>query len=349
VTSDITALASAPKLQGKLTTEKATAEVWLKTNRPIIEKWYSGVESKVEPLRLFIYHTSKLAFEATPNPSSSVRDSTLVLFALHYYRNIARTLFEVATPLMMGAGSEDFHGISGIEEFKKSITDLAFAQLGMTMLVDQDIQKTLKRLNAHRSEQSLPRFIEKRINNLQDQVVRFENQKRQQFEKHLAKLAPEERQEAQDKIDSVRAEFATKTLLYTPGSNSAVLKNILIWIGNLTWGLINTLIGVGIILATIIVSPFSEYVDFPRFRIARSGRQIYVDVSGMGPYTAKLSMGIFEFDNGMGYERASYHEGGHAAQSAILGPFYLPVVMASYLSAGWGGGFVEDWADMWAH
>jgi hypothetical protein len=349
VTSAITAIAAAPKLTGKLTTDPKLAEVWIKTNQPVIEKWYEGIEAKVEPLRMFIYNTSKTAFEAAYNPSSDVRDSVLVLYALHYYRNMARTLFEVASPLMMGAGSEDFKNVPGAEEFKKKITDIAFAQLGMTMLVDQDIQKTLSRLDAYRQKQSIPRFLENRISNLQKSVASFEGRKKARFDKHLAKLSAEDRAEVQTKIDAVRAEFASKSLLYTPGSNSSVLKNILIWIGNLTWGLINTLVGVGIIIATMIVSPFSEYVDFPRFAMARSGRQIYVDVSGMGPYPAKLSMGIFEFDNHTGYGWASHHEGGHAAQSAILGPFYLPVVLASYLTAGWGGGFIEDWADAWAH
>jgi hypothetical protein len=90
-------------------------------------------------------------------------------------------------------------------------------------------------------------------------------------------------------------------------------------------------------------------IRLPRFAVAQNGRQIYVDVTGSNPLGiyGKMSMGLFELDNGTGYSFASGHEGAHAIQSALLNPFYVPVVLFTYMVSGFDRGFMEEWADAW--
>ena len=107
-------------------------------------------------------------------------------------------------------------------------------------------------------------------------------------------------------------------------------------------------IGAGVVLTAAIISPFTRHVDFPTIKVSASGQQIYVDVSGLTPVPGKMSLGIFELDNHSSYFFASGHEGGHAKQSALLGPLYLPVVVFSYIIQGHSASFMETWADNWA-
>ena len=75
--------------------------------------------------------------------------------------------------------------------------------------------------------------------------------------------------------------------------------------------------------------------------------QIYADVCGFPAIPSKMSMGIWELDFCAGYNFAAAHEGGHAKQSAILGPLYIPAALLSYAINGGHGGFIESWADDW--
>jgi hypothetical protein len=68
----------------------------------------------------------------------------------------------------------------------------------------------------------------------------------------------------------------------------------------------------------------------------------------MSPVAGKMSLGLFELDNGSGPSFATGHEGAHAVQSAILGPLYIPAVLVTYALSGFDQGFMEDWADAWA-
>lgn len=140
------------------------------------------------------------------------------------------------------------------------------------------------------------------------------------------------------------------------------LLDVLVWMGNLTWGLPNSVMGfiVVISLATVKTSLacFDRNSSFPWIAVSENGKQIYVNVSNIsaglsnltGRYwlrfsAGKISLGIWEIDlESNSWSYASFHEGGHAIQSALLGPFYLPFVFGSYAIEGYGSSTAESWA-----
>lgn len=116
------------------------------------------------------------------------------------------------------------------------------------------------------------------------------------------------------------------------------------WLGNLTLGLINTIIGAFAVLGVVIYR-LGKDGKAPSFKMSSTGEQI---VMLDNPYSPgyDFSLGIFQIGGGQDWE--DRHETGHARQSALLGPFYLPLVGISYASVGEPEGFIEEWADDWA-
>tara|TARA_B100001971_G_C18268010_1_gene596230 strand:- start:68635 stop:69933 length:1299 start_codon:yes stop_codon:yes gene_type:complete len=162
--------------------------------------------------------------------------------------------------------------------------------------------------------------------------------------------------EMQEKADDL---FKDKTILFDPANPDHPIVHVLVILSNLTWGSIQTSIGLGIVLThAVVITPLSWILEplFPMYfmklrgptlKIARNKMQIYADVCGFPAIPSKMSMGIFELDFCAGYSFASAHEGGHAKQSALLGPFYLPAAILSYALNMGHGGFIEEWADDW--
>jgi hypothetical protein len=162
--------------------------------------------------------------------------------------------------------------------------------------------------------------------------------------------------EMQDKSDEI---FKDKSILFDPANPDHPVVHALVILSNLTWGSIQTSIGLGIILShAIVVTPLSWLLEAiwpyhfmklngPKLRISKNKMQIYADVCGFPAIPSKMSMGLFELDFCAGYSFASAHEGGHAKQSALLGPFYLPAAILSYAINLGHGGFIEHWADDW--
>jgi len=137
-------------------------------------------------------------------------------------------------------------------------------------------------------------------------------------------------------------------------------------------GLVNSLAGLTWIVGSFLTAPFSTKVQIPRFRIARSGFQINVTV-GNDWYEHATSLGLFLIE---GRDLEEYwaeetfnlhllHEAGHARQSALLGPLYLPFAAVDYAIHRGGnhhvyfrrrkdrGGFSRDpedeaWIETWA-
>lgn len=122
------------------------------------------------------------------------------------------------------------------------------------------------------------------------------------------------------------------------GSNAGI--SLLTWLGNLTWGLVNTAIGFLTAIGYTIGHLFS-HGRFPEIRF--NGTQINVGPEEIGGHC--WSLGAFH----IGTPAHADHEAGHAKQSALLGPLYLPAVFLSYAGAGFQhGGYIETWADNWA-
>lgn len=99
------------------------------------------------------------------------------------------------------------------------------------------------------------------------------------------------------------------------------------WIGNLTWGSVNSAFGLAL---TAVLLPWLAFgwAGSGRFpiRMSPTGEQIFVDTA---PYDlSAVSLGVFH----IGGNAAHRHETGHARQSAILGPFYLAFAVLSYIA-----------------
>ncbi|MBY0469523.1 hypothetical protein K2X30_00030 [bacterium] len=336
-----------PKLEGKLTANPDQAKQWIRTNRAAIEQYLGSVETEINEVGKEVFELSKKAYH-TDLVDSSMRDNVLVYFGLQYYKNVVNHMMQTGGPLLFAVGTESFNKDPELQEFRKMLLDRYFGFLGLGMVVDSDLAKVEDLLNQAVIDKRLPDSIADILKNSQRHVKSFAKNQGQTQTQALSKLSKQEKAAIAEKVLKLKEEFAKQTLLYTPGANHNALVKMLVVLGNLTWGLVNTLIGVTIVVATMVVSPFTEYVDFPSFRVASNGMQIYVNVTGMSPIAGKMSMGLFELDNASGYDFASAHEGGHAIQSAILGPFYLPVVLATYLVSGFDQGIMEEWATLMA-
>ena len=149
-------------------------------------------------------------------------------------------------------------------------------------------------------------------------------------------------------------------------SHLGLLKDIVIWIANLTWGLPNSVIGLGVVIVLggmkTAFAMRDPSIGFPQVEWSKNGKQFYVDLSNVSLgfnrtfsrfydisfpdfAASEISLGIWHIDlRGFG-GGASFHEGGHAIQSALIGPFYLPLVLGSYAVQGPSKSFMEDWAN----
>lgn len=338
------------RLQGTFDNSNTIKAVnWIKSNEKVINKVMArmkvGIEKEITDINSF----SKDAYLEKDNEARSYKYA-LVYYRLQYFKNNLSTVIENLSPLSMIIHSNALAEDQATLEFRKNLEKELLKMVGIGLVINQDIGKIKNTIKVINEANLLPEALK---NNLVKTENELQNNKKEMAKKYKLNKSncSGEKASAGDcnKMESDRealmGEFKNVTFLYTPGSKYFLLTKILAFIGNLTWGLANTLIGAGIVLATMAVSPFTPYVDFPTFALSSSGMQIYVDVTGMGPLPGKLSMGLFELDNGLGYSYASEHEGGHAIQSAILGPLYLPTVLITYLISGFDQGLMEDLAD----
>ncbi|MFS4458552.1 hypothetical protein [Bdellovibrio sp. HCB2-146] len=340
-------ISTAPAIKGQLKNNVADAEKWITANRASLIAWNQQVEKYGTSLRQRIFETSKASFNAK-NPQEAIRDQITNFYALLYYTQGNKQMISNLMPFLLALGSEDLKGSKVVEAFKKEVTQVAFAQVGLSVILKQDLQKTTQALTALKKQTKLDENLEKLVAKTAQEFAASSAKRDASIRSIEEKLTKEQKETMAQLKAEVKKTFGNKSLLYTPGANSNALVNLLTWVGNLTWGLVNTLMGLGIVIVTMIVSPFTPYVDFPTFALAYNGKQIYADVTGMSPIPGKMSLGIWELDNGTGQAFASGHEGVHAVQSALFGPLYVPVVLFSYMISGFDQGFMEDWAWEWA-
>ncbi len=335
-----------PDIKGKLSNNVVDAEKWVKANQGALSAWNKEIEKYGTSLRQRIFETSKASFNQK-NPDEAIRDQVTAFYGLLYYSKGNKAVINALTPFMLALGSDKFKDSKVVQDFKKEVTEVTFAQVGLSVILKQDLQKVAQALSALKQQTKLDPALSNLVGKTAKEFVK-EVAENNRGVKKLEKQLNEKNRAAMVAMKAeVNKVFGNKTLLYTPGANSNGLVNLFTWVGNLTWGLVNTLIGLGVVIATMVVSPFTPYVDFPTFALAQNGKQIYVDVTGMSPVAGKMSLGLFELDNAAGPGFASGHEGAHAVQSAILGPFYLPAVLLTYAISGFDQGFMEDWAWEW--
>jgi hypothetical protein len=352
--SNFTRIDRSERLEGVFdnsNTEKAVS--WIKKNEAVINnvlvRMKAGIEKEITDINSF----SKSAYLEKDEETRAFKYA-LIYYRLQYFKNNLSTVLENLSPLSMIIHS---HALVDDQEtlgFRKKLEKELLKMVGIGLVINQDIAKTKNTIKVIHDVNPLPAGLKK---NLLGTDKELQENKRELAKKY--KLNKEHCAEDNAHVgdcnkmemnrQELMEEFKNVTFLYTPGSKYFLLTKILTIIGNLTWGLANTIIGAGIVLATMAVSPFTPYVDFPTFALSSSGMQIYVDVTGMSPLPGKMSMGLFELDNGTGYHFASEHEAGHAIQSAILGPLYLPTVLITYLISGFDQGLMEDLAETAAY
>ncbi len=345
-----------PKLEGRMTEVVKESEVFVKNNTTRLENWSNQIEatqkSLLEIIQLLGQRNHDMVFEGKMalSPRDLAINESLIFFTLQYMRELNEKHMLAIMPLSLASLRKEFDKNDTIQVFRDKVLDKYLTLVGVSKVIQRDMEKTLFKLSKLKEHNVSPEFVDKNLARHLKRVAKRESGKQEQFN-HMHEDMDDEQK---NKYDELKAEYEKKlaglSFLYDPNNmnKDSFLMDALVVIGNLTWGMINTAIGLGAVLGTMIVSPFTRYVDFPTFAISASEQQIYVDVSGIGPIPGKMSLGLFELDNHSGYYFASGHEAGHAKQSALLGPLYLPMVLFSYAVQGHHGSFMERWADVWA-
>lgn len=336
-----------PAIKGQLTNNVVDAEKWVKANQGALAAWNQEIEKYGTSMRQRIFEASKASFNQK-NADEAIRDQITAFYGILYYSKGNKALINALTPFMLALGSDQFNNSKVIQNFKKEVTQVTFAQVGLSVILKQDLQKVAKALTALKKKAHLNAELSDLVGKTAKEFAQESAEKNQGVQKLEKQLNKSQKAQMAAMKAEIKKAFGNKTLLYTPGANSNGLVNLFAWIGNLTWGVVNSALGLGIVIATMVVSPLTPYVDFPTFAASQNGKQIYVDVTGMSPVAGKMSLGIFELDNGTNPSFATGHEGAHAVQSAILGPLYIPAVLVTYAISGFDQGFMENWADAWA-
>lgn len=324
------------------------AKEWMRTNEQVISDVLIRINSEIENDISEINQLSKDAYEEQDN-IKSIWKYALTYFRLQYLRHDIRKSIEVLSPLTLIIHSAALENDTASLELRKKIEEKILTMIGVGIVVDQDYNQIKSIIKNFNDSNLLPESLKNILVKTDVGVIKDMNIHAKKFRVTKGDCLKNSTDERCIKILEAKAAILMKysniSFLFTPGQKYFLITKLLTLIGNLTWGLANTIIGAGVVLAAIAVSPFTRYVDLPSFKLSKSGMQIYVDVTGMSPIPGKMSLGLFELDNASSFDFASHHEAGHAIQSALLGPFYLPVVLITYLISGFDSGLMEDLAD----
>ena len=345
-----------PKLEGRMTEVIKESEVFVEKNTEILEAWSKKIEARQKALldiiQLLGQRNHDMIFEGKMalSPRDLAINESLIFFTLQYMRELNEKHMLAVMPLSLASLRKEFDKNATIQVFRDKVLDKYLTLVGVTKVIQRDMEKTLWKLSKLKEHNVSPEFVNENLGRHLNRVAKRENGKQEQFQHMHDDMDDEQKSKYEELKSEYEQKLAGLSFLYDPNNTNkdSFLMDALVVIGNLTWGMVNTAIGLGAVLGTMIISPFTRYVDFPTFAISASEQQIYVDVSGMGPIPGKMSLGLFELDNHSGYYFASGHEAGHAKQSALLGPMYLPMVLLSYAISGHSGSFMERWADVWA-
>lgn len=343
-----------PKLTGQMSNELEETHNFVQANQFQLEEWLKEVKSLQEEMIGLVQELGRENFKTdrTGRLKNSKEDiaknQVLIYLSLQYLREFNKAQLQIILPLTLGSLKKEFDKDESIVNFRTEILDLHLTMVGAIQVSDKDIERTLLSLQSLNKQGAISPRVSKAIKKSLKSIKKREHSHTKGLF-HTTEILNEEEKENFEKLKAdYNKKIETMSFLFDPANPDSIISKVLVTISNLTWGLVNSVIGAGVVLTAAIVSPFTQYVDFPTIKLSASGQQIYVDVSGLTPVAGKMSLGIFELDNHGGYHFASGHEGGHAKQSALLGPLYLPVVVFSYIIQGHSGSFMETWADNWA-
>ncbi len=308
---------------------------------------------------------SKLKYDHQMDVAKIAESETLLLMNLLVLRHITQSASRRILMLMTKFDKPYFDELSENSATKQRLLSDYSTALAISSITANDLRVTLKELVELKKDELLAESLKLTIDRVVGGCAGHERLDRGQVDKFAKESLTETAQDSLKKtMLSYHDLMKAKSLLFDPANPDHPVVHILVIVSNLSWGLINTMVGLGFVITAAIVAPVTQVAGagvralgyeplfmemrMPKLRIADSGMQIYADVCGLGFIPSKMSAGLFELDFCTGYTFASDHEAGHAKQSALLGPLYFPAAILSYILNMGHGGFIEDWADAWA-
>ncbi len=342
-----------------------------------IRAWMGEVKQLTMDIHAITYEAGKNSYlkdetnRLVNTPEQMSQNEVLALYSLTYLRNLSDGYTKRSIGYIEQLSKKNMQRFTeNDEEFKLEVLQQHMAYIGMMKIIDNDAAKTLTKLKAMRDGNILAPAISENISNLLNTGKEANAQKLERFNDYKKEALTQEQREQFEKARlSYEKTFGKKSLLFDPANPDHPLMHLFVISSNLSWGLINTMVGGAFVATKVLLVPISRGVNLflrflesvtpyyfykmyefnlPRIKISRSKMQIYADVCGLGIVPGKMSAGLFELDFCSGYNFASGHEAGHAKQSALLGPLYFPAAILSYALVGGHGGFIETWADIWS-
>lgn len=314
--------------------------------------WLADVRAEVDKIVEIVRELGKSGHEQVDGqPVLSVKqmfaNEISVYYSLTYLRNALIGAASKTTQYLNKMDLEKLDVNETIDEDRKQILNEYLGTLGLIKITENDLKRTLEKMKMLKDAARETLVGDEVVKSLFDELREKEAERVEKINTTITENASaEEAQQIQEQMIAYDEEMRGKTLLYDPNNPDHPLVHILVIASNLTWGLINTLIGLGFVIVRVLLTPF---LGMPTIKVSASRMQIYADVCGLGvPYT-KMSAGLFELDFCTSYSFASDHEAGHAKQSAVLGPLYFPAAILSYILVMGHGGYIEHWADAWSH
>lgn len=305
-------------------------------------------------------YTISLDDKRNQSAQKHINTEMTLLFGLQYMKRMYETCAGLSFHYINEFAHEKYNKYPTVFKLRENLLRNFMGLSGMLKVIARDSLTISKRLvDAKNNELMLEEqdiLVSKLASDMTEATMKLQEVTTDVLKNGLDQTMQEAYSEMQSKTDEI---FKDKTILFDPANPDHPVVHVLVILSNLTWGSIQTSIGLGIILShAIIVTPLSWLLEAiwpyhfmklngPRLKIAKNNMQIYADVCGFPAIPSKMSMGLFELDFCTGYSFASAHEGGHAKQSALLGPFYLPAAILSYAINLGHGGFIESWADDW--
>lgn len=298
--------------------------------------------------------------QAHVSAQKQIDSEIIVLHGLQYMKKMYEACSSLTFHYMNEMSDEKYDEYPIIFKMREELLKNFMGLTGMLKVIAKDSKTISDRISQARENDLLTQeqitLVENLSQEMCDSTQKLQELTTETLKNGLSSEMNEAYAEMQTKADEI---FKDKTILFDPANPDHPIVHVLVILSNLTWGSIQTSIGLGIVLThAIVLTPLSWILEplfpmhfmklrGPTIKIADNKMQLYADVCGFPAIPSKMSMGIWELDFCTGYYFASAHEGGHAKQSALLGPFYLPAAILSYALNLGHGGFIESWADDW--
>ncbi len=291
----------------------------------------------------------------------AISSEVLTLFSLQYMKRVYEACSSVTFHYMNEFSVEEYDQSPSAIATREKLLKHFFGLVGMLKVIQNDSMTVVENIEDLMLTGTADEAYIKLVDNLALKMLEHTSSLQEFSDEIVQNGISSELQDAYNKLQTQSdLNFKNKSILYNPANPDHAILHMLVILSNLTWGSIQSSIGLGIVLShAIIVTPISwilkpfmgsriRLLRGPSISVANNNMQLYANVCGFPAIPSKMSMGIWELDFCTGKRFASGHEGGHAKQSALLGPLYLPAAILSYTLNLGHGGFIESWATNWA-